>query len=137
MSRRRMMMAKKKLVNLFDFLNPYFVSGYITIDRYRIAPSEKTVTFYIPCEPETNYTIYRKNVKTANQVWRVGTVTDEPYTEISVNDIVGGISEELLLHIKTGLNSQYLVFCEGNTLNTDDLSKFVIVKGKYNENYFR
>lgn len=116
-------------INLFNPKNPSYVAGYITTtNNGSIASSTLTDTFYIPCKPNTTYLIGRSSVNVSGQVWRAATVSQTPYTGMRCPNFVGGLNNDLTLTITSGANDKYLMFSEGQTMATDDLTKFTIVE---------
>ena len=116
-------------VNLFDPTKPSYVAGYIsTNNNGNITSSTLTDTFYIPCKPNTTYLVKRTSYKEANQVWRVATTPTVPTVDMSLPHYVGGLINDLYLVIKSRDVDKYLLFSEGRTLHTDDLSKFTVLE---------
>lgn len=116
-------------VNLFDPTKPSYVAGYIsTNNNGNITSSTLTDTFYIPCKPNTTYLIKRTSYKEANQVWRVATTPTVPTVNMSLPHYAGGLINDLYLVIKSRETDKYLLFSEGRTLHTDDLSKFTVLE---------
>lgn len=116
-------------VNLFDPTKPSYVAGYIsTNNNGNITPSTLTDTFYIPCKPNTTYLVKRTSYKEANQVWRVATTPTAPTVNMSTPHFTGGLINDLYLVIKSRDVDKYLIFSEGKTLHTDDLSKFTVLE---------
>ena len=114
---------------LFDPQNINFIPGYVSTNNSgNITDSTLTDTYYIPCEPNTSYIISRTHVKQSGQVWRAATVSESPYTGMLCPNYVGGLTEDLTLTITSGENDKYLMFSEGMTKSTDDLSKFSVYK---------
>lgn len=114
-------------VNLFDPTKPSYVAGYISTNN-NITSSTLTDTFYIPCKPNTTYLVKRTAYKEANQVWRVATIPTEPTVNMSIPHFTGGLIDDLYLVIKSRDIDKYLLFSEGRTLHTDDLSKFTVLE---------
>lgn len=116
-------------VNLFDPTKPSYVAGYIsTNNNGNITSSTLTDAFYIPCKPNTTYLVKRTSYKEANQVWRVATTPTVPTVDMSLPHYVGGLINDLYLVIKSRDVDKYLIFSEGKTLHTDDLSKFTVLE---------
>ncbi len=116
-------------VNLFDPAKPSYVAGYIsTNNNGNITSSTLTDTFYIPCKPNTTYLVKRTSYKEANQVWRVATTPTVPTVNMSIPHFTGGLINDLYLVIKSRDVDKYLLFSEGKTLHTDDLSKFTVLE---------
>lgn len=117
------------VANLFNPNNPSYVAGYVSTNYGgNITASTLTDTFYIPCKPNTTYLITRSSVKVNNQVWRAATVSQTPYTGMLCPNFVGGLTNDLTLTITSGANDKYLMFSEGQTMATDDLTKFTVVE---------
>lgn len=117
------------VANLFNPTNPSYVAGYVsTNNNGNITASTLTDTFYIPCKPNTTYLITRSSVKESNQVWRAATVSETPYVNMLCPNYVGGLNNDLTLTITSRDNDRYLMFSEGRTMATDDLTKFTVVE---------
>jgi hypothetical protein len=117
------------VANLFNPTKPSYVAGYITTtNNGSIASSTLTSAFYIPCKPNTSYLITRLSVKVQNQVWRAATVATTPSVGMLCPNFVGGLTDDLALTITSRDNDKYLIFSEGYTLGTDDLTKFTVVE---------
>ena len=117
------------VANLFNPSNPSYVAGYVSTNYGgNITASTLTDTFYIPCKPNTTYGVMRSSVKVSGQVWRAATVSETPYTGMLCPNYVGGLIDDLTLTITSGENDKYLMFSEGRTMATDDLTKFTVVE---------
>lgn len=117
------------VANLFDTTKPSYIAGYIsTNNNGNITASTLTHTFYIPCKPNTTYLITRSSVKESNQVCRAATVSETPYVNMLCPNFVGGLTDDLTLTITSRDNDKYLMFSEGKTMATDDLTKFTVVE---------
>lgn len=117
------------VANLFNPSNPSYIAGYIsTNNNGNITASTLTSVLYIPCKPNTSYLITRSSVKADAQVWRAATVSETPYVNMLCPNFVGGINNDLALTITSRENDKYLIFSEGYTLGTDDLTKFTVVE---------
>lgn len=115
--------------NLFNPTKPSYVAGYIsTNNNGNITASTLTDTFYIPCKSNTTYLITRSSVKEENQVWRAATVSETPYVNMLCPNYVGGLTNDLALTITSRENDKYLMFSEGRTMATDNLTKFTVVE---------
>lgn len=117
------------VANLFDATKPSYIAGYVsTNNNGNITASTLTHAFYIPCKPNTTYLITRSSVKEENQVWRAATVSETPYVNMLCPNFVGGLNNDLALTITSRENDKYLMFSEGKTMATDDLTKFTVVE---------
>ena len=94
--------------NLFDknsvnVLNAYFVDGTnnITADT-----SGNNKTIYIPCKPNTTYTI-QKTASPSNRA--IGYTTTTPAVGVAVQGAINISANTTTGHITTGNNAQYLV----------------------------
>lgn len=113
--------------NLFDKDNSKYTRGYISTENGgSIVNSDITDTFYIECKPNTTYIITRTNINVSNQVWRASSTSNIPIAGMILDNMVGGLNNDLTLVITTSNDAKYLLFTEGRTLHTDDLSKFEI-----------
>ena len=117
------------IINLFNPANPLYIPGYVSANNGgNITDSTLTHTFYIPCKPNTTYLISRSSVKEAEQVWRAATVSETPYVGMLCPNYVGGLINDLTLCITSGPNDTYLMFSEGRTMASEDLTKFAVIE---------
>ena len=117
------------VINLFNPTNPTYIPGYVSTNNGgNITDSTLTHTFYIPCKPNTTYLISRSSVKEAEQVWRAATVSETPYVGMLCPNYVGGLINDLTLCITSGPNDTYLMFSEGRTMASEDLTKFAVIE---------
>ena len=117
------------VINLFNPTNPLYIPGYVSTNNGgNITDSTLTHTFYIPCKPNTTYVITRTSVKEAEQVWRAATVSETPYVGMLCPNYVGGLINDLTLCITSGPNDTYLMFSEGRTMASEDLTKFAVIE---------
>lgn len=91
---------------LFDKSNPNTVNGYFNSTGVSdIIISTDTTSIYIPCEPNTLYTI---NKITTSRFF-AGYTTELPDNGVTVNNIVGSANYEGALTVTTGNNATYLI----------------------------
>lgn len=98
--------------NLFDKSNVNVLNAYFTANSPTITSSSSDRTIYIPCEPNTTYTISKNLVAYGRAVGYTSTIpaissSVEGTINISANNVSGTIT--------TGANANYLVMRAFNT----------------------
>lgn len=95
--------------NLFDASNTNTVNGYFDITHLQIESLAYAATIYIPCEPNTTYTIQR-NPNGFGRSFCVGYSTTTPQVGTTIYGFVGASSSSGgKLTITTGNDAKYLV----------------------------
>ena len=98
--------------NLFDKDNANVISAYISGSR-KISEMAVDKLIYIPCKPNTIYSLQKMSQETANyNRFRIGTTTDMPALRMTVEDYFNAGDGSTLTNktITTGANANYLVF---------------------------
>ena len=90
--------------NLFDKDNATYLIGYFTKNVTDITTHANARTIYIPCKPNTTYTISRN---TSYSNFHFGYTTTFPATGVAVSGAISSASTSLTL--TTGANAKYLV----------------------------
>ena len=101
-----------KSKNLFDKDNANVISAYISASR-KISEMAVDKLIYIPCKPNTTYSLQKMSQETANyNRFRIGTTTDMPALRMTVEDYFNAGDGSTLTNktITTGANANYLVF---------------------------
>lgn len=127
--------------NLFDYTSCKYLKGYLTITNNTIAASDVSWTFFMPCKPNTTYTVYRKRTTATGSeslgVYRVAYCESIPALDTAwcVYGMVGNASsEELVISTTTDSNAKYLCFTIRDWDRVTDKSDFVkVVEGYYPE----
>ena len=98
--------------NLFDKDNANVISAYISASR-KISEMAVDKLIYIPCKPNTTYSLQKMSQETANyNRFRIGTTTDIPALRMTIEDYFNAGDGSTLTNktITTGANANYLVF---------------------------
>ena len=98
--------------NLFDKDNINVISAYIS-GSGKISSAEVDKLIYIPCKPNTTYSLQKMSQETTNyNRFRIGTTTDIPVLRMTVEDYFNAGDGSTLTNktITTGANANYLVF---------------------------
>lgn len=124
-----------------NILNAYFGSNEgVSV----ITSSGNNRTLYIPCEPNTTYTV----VKSLSNQFRVGTTNELPASGVAFYNDVGGSrgvwnkNKKVSVTITTDENAQYLIvrYCNINNDSTttpdEILSTIRIYKGSSSKDYY-
>lgn len=91
--------------NLFDKDNPNTIEGYFNLDYPQITATTYPASIYIPCEPNTTYTVQRYESGLVHTV--VGYTTEVPQIGTTVYGIQ--LHTQGVVTITTGNNAKYLV----------------------------
>lgn len=93
--------------NLFDKDNATYLIGYFTKNVTDITTHANARTIYIPCKPNTTYTISRN---TSYSNFHFGYTTTLPATGVAVSGAISAASTSITsLTLTTGANAKYLV----------------------------
>lgn len=107
--------------NLFDKDNVNVINGYFNVGTNIIVSSSKTRTIYIPCQPNTTYTIS----KTTSARFYVGYTNTTPTAEVEVFGRIGANNRSTPITITTGTSATYIVafiyFSTADTLTEQEI----------------
>ena len=91
--------------NLFDKNTQNFINGFLSDTRNTIVDSNNVKTFFIPCNPNSIYTISKQK----GNYFRVATTIYEPSLGISLSQIIVNNNSSSIT-INTNNDSKYLLF---------------------------
>ena len=123
--------------NLFDKDNINVISAYISGSKI-ISSTTSDKLIYIPCKPNTTYSLQKMLQETANyNRFRIGTTTDIPALRMTVEDYFNAGDGSTLTNktIVTGANANYLVFyCyrEDTLTSFEDMISSIQIEEVYN-----
>ena len=93
--------------NLFDKDNANYLIGYFTSKVTTVTTHQNARTLYIPCAPNTTYTISRD---TAYDQFHIGYTTELPSVGVAVSGAVSDTTKtKTSLTLTTGADAKYLV----------------------------
>lgn len=97
--------------NTTDCFYGYFTGDSVAPSNIVIAQSGRNYTFFIPCLPNTSYTISTEEASSDLTTWQIGTSVDAPASGVEVIGYGngGGTSSGLLYTITTGDSANYLL----------------------------
>ena len=108
---------KKCNKNLFNKDNANIYEGYFTQNSPTMTSNSAHRVIYIPCKPNTTYTVQKSNIGGDTARFAIGTTTIFPTTGIIVNQAIQE-NNATNLTITTDVNSKYLVVWCYFTYNT-------------------
>ena len=91
--------------NLFDKSNPNIINGYFSASGEALSPAPSTRTVYIPCAPDTDYTVS----KIASARFAVGFSSQIPAANVEIDNVVVSTTMKTVLTSTSTENAKYLV----------------------------
>ena len=124
-----------KSKNLFDKDNANIVNGWIYIATMRLSNYNGNRMFYIPCEPNTTYTISRSIITSSFRVATYDNTTFPTPTDSNVDYTISNYIENndgTSITITTGANAKFLIVHYGKIEDTNmeqSLASIQVEKG--------
>ena len=115
--------------NLYDKNNPNIIKGWFNAEGGAIGSSSTQNTIYIPCSPNTTYTVSK--ILGGNR-FRVAYAKEKPNLGTTVYGYVGGSDNSTALKITTGRDAKYLLVwawtSDGSTVTWEELNASIQIE---------
>ena len=108
--------------NLFDKDHANLLTAYINTTNYKIISNANSKTLYIPCKPNTTYTISRTKI---GKRFFAGTSNTTPNIDTVLSNVTptGQSNEDATITITTDANANYLCVFYSNTNNNNNYTE--------------